>query len=91
MTKRKWTTERKWAPSRAESKFEELLAANGFKVLGIREYQSKTDYLIEKDGIQQEYGFFHWEGANAKDNYACFEVFYKTKVEYEQMKAKVSV
>ena len=86
MAKRKWTTERKWDKHPREERFEQLLADNGFTVLGIREYQSKTDYLIEKDGIKQEYALWHTNKSSALQNYKCFEMFYNTRVEYENMR-----
>ena len=85
MASKKWKTERTWTPSSVEKGFEKRLAENGFNIIGIREYQSKTDYKIEKDGIVQEYGLFHG-GGTAKSNYDCFVMFYNTKVEYEKMK-----
>lgn len=87
MSKKKWCTERRWEYTREEKKFEDMLTTNGFAIVGIREYLSRTDYLIEKDGIQQEYALWRGE-SSAKDNYACFIMFYNTKVEYEQLKAK---
>lgn len=86
---KKWKTERTWTPSSTEKNFEKRLAENGFAVIGIREYQTKTDYKIEKDGIVQEYSLVHRAEGTGKGNYDCFVMFYNTRVEYERLKKAV--
>lgn len=48
--KNNWSV-RKEERTAAEFCFEEKLAQNGFKVLIVKKSDSKTDYLIEKDGV----------------------------------------
>lgn len=55
--KRRWTTTRKWEASKTEAYFEERLKEEGFMVKGIREYLSKTDFLLEKDGMEFEWSY----------------------------------
>lgn len=49
---KKWASERKWEASNTEKRFEQLLAEHGYVVVGIKEYISKTEYLIFRDGIE---------------------------------------
>lgn len=83
-----WSTERQWEISNAELFFEKLLKENGFLVIGIKEYQSKTDYLIEKDGTECEFSFPHIDNKKnrVKLCYDNFVRFYGIKVEYEKLK-----
>lgn len=50
---KKQYNERKYEATKTEIRFEELLKANGFNILGVKEYNSKTDYLIEK-GVSEK-------------------------------------
>lgn len=87
----KWVTpdKRKWEANKIEIAFEHLLADNGFKVLGIKEYTAQTDYQIEKDGIIQEYVVYHTGKISAKELYEGFLRFYDIRKQYEELKAKM--
>ena len=50
---------RKWEISNAEKEFERLLAISKFNIVDIKEYQTKTKYLIEKDGLRIRFDFQH--------------------------------
>lgn len=88
--KKIWCTERTWEANKIELLFEELLKKNGFNVIGIKEYQSKTDYLIGKDGTECEFSIPHIDNkkSRAKLCYKNFVEYYNIKVEYERLKAK---
>ena len=87
MAKRAWVTERKWTPSPLEVKFEEKVATNGFNIIGIKEFCTKTEYLIEKDGIQQEHSIYHDPSISIDDSFDWFVRNYNTRKEYERLKA----
>lgn len=44
--------ERKWEATKEELEFEKLLKENGYEIIDIKEYQSKTKYKISKDGLE---------------------------------------
>lgn len=76
--KKKWSTERKWDANKVEERFEELLKENGYTMKGIKEFATKTDYLIEKDGIKVEWCIWRTVGAReyGDKNFECFERLY---------------
>ena len=89
--KKTWSIERTWEANKIELLFEELLKENGFNVVGIKEFQSKTDYLIEKDGTECEFSIPHIDNKKSRAK-LCYENFvkcYDIKVEYERMKKQV--
>ena len=88
MGKTKWVKpdERKWDKVSVEDRFEKILATNGFIITGIREHLSFTEYLIQKDGIEQEYRLYLNSSTNANMHYRSFLQFYQTRVEYEAIK-----
>lgn len=89
--KKKWSKERKWETNKAEEEFDRLLAENGFTIAGIKEYNEKTDYLIEKDGVQCEFSMWHIDNSKSRAE-LCFKNFmeyYKIKVEYEKLKKRI--
>lgn len=79
---------RKWEASASEKKFEQLLADNGFMVVGIKECQTLTDYKIGKDGVFQDYRLYHEGSVSAEDHYKGFLRFWEIRVQYEQLKAQ---
>ena len=86
-----WSIDRKWEISKIELLFEELLKDNGFNVLGIKEYQTKTDYLIEKEGTECEFSITHIDNKKSRAK-LCYENFvrcYDIKVECERLKKQV--
>lgn len=89
--KKKWYTERKWESNGLEIEFEKLLKENGFNVVGLKEYMSKTDYLIEKDGIRCEFTIQHIDNKKRRATlcYKNFIEYYNIKVEYERLKSQV--
>ena len=89
--KKNWQKERKWEMNKVEIRFEELLKENGFNIIGIKEYTSKTDYLIEKNGIECPFDIHHVDNKPSRGN-QCFKTFveyYNIKAEYERLKAKL--
>lgn len=66
--------ERKYEPTKPEMRFEELLKNNGFNILGVIEYNSKTDYLIEKDNFACEYSIHRVDNV-AKRGDRCYNLF----------------
>lgn len=91
MARQNWKTERKWEISKGEQHFIDLLTENGYTIKGFKEWQSKTDYLIEKDGVEQQYSFEHTGNSKAKaqQDYKVFEMFYNTSKQYYELKAKI--
>lgn len=83
----KYTLTRKWESSKEEKAFEKLLQKEGFKVVGIKEYQSKTDYLIEKDGTQVRFDFLYIGGGlkQAKLSFNSLVRLYEVKKQYDAL------
>lgn len=79
--KRTWTKERRWECSPVEKKFEQLCQEYGYTITGYQEYNSKTQFKIEKDGIEIEYCIYHESGINAKLVFNNMERFYEVKVQ----------
>lgn len=48
---------RKWTPHKEQATFEKLLEENGFIIDGIKEAMSKAEYIVTKDGVQEEFSF----------------------------------
>lgn len=82
---KKQYSERKYEATKTEIRFEELLKANDFNVLGVRQYNERTDYLIEKDGIKCEYSVYALDN-KAKRGDNCYTLFN----EYYDLKRKTS-
>ena len=82
----KWKLTRKWEPSKVEVKFEELLKDNGFILVGIKEYSSLTDYLIEKDSIQTTFRINHTDKITGKKCYENFLRSYQISKDHEETK-----
>lgn len=93
MAQKKWISvdERKWELNRGQIKFEELLAENGYEIKGVREYTTKMDYLIEKDGVQQEYAFPMIDNLTKTgvNNFKCFVMFYETTKKHAELMAQM--
>jgi hypothetical protein len=86
--KKNWQTERKWEMNKVEIRFEKLLSENGFNVIGIKEFSSKTDYLIEKDGVECTYDIHHVDNKPSRGD-LCFKTFvnyYNITAEYKKLK-----
>lgn len=86
--KKQWT-DRKWDKTKTEERFEHLLEENGFTVNGVKEYNSKTDYLIEKDGVECEYSLHHIDNKSSRGTecFKAFMMYYNIKVKYENVKS----
>lgn len=82
--KKNWQTERKWEMNKVEVRFEKLLKDNGFTIIGLKEFVSKTDYLIEKDGIQCQYSLHHVGNQSSQGNmyFKIFTDYYNIQREY---------
>lgn len=87
MSKR-FTETRKWTPSKVEVAFENKLVENGFTVLGYKEAQSLTDFLIEKDNIKIEFRMYHSASVNANQCYKSLARAYDIKKEHEEVVRK---
>lgn len=85
--KKKWTMERKWEKNPAEIEFERLVKENGFVVLGVREYVSKTEYLIEKDNYKCEYAVHHVDTKKSHgiECYKNFVRYFEITKEHHEM------
>ncbi len=44
--------------SKTEQYFEQLVKDKGYTIKAIREYLSKTEYLLDKDGTEFEYAYY---------------------------------
>ena len=87
----KWLTERKWECTKAQQGFEDLLKENGYKILGYREYCSKTEYKVEKNGIEIEYAVFSdLKHSDTKHAFKCFVDYYNLKAEVIRLRELVS-
>ena len=82
--KKNWS-ERKYDTTKVEIRFEELLQENGFEVVGVKEFNSKTDYLIEKDGVECTFSIHHTDNKPSRGN-ICFKAF----IDYYNMKVGCS-
>lgn len=78
---------RKWEASDLEKGFLKLVEEHGYKVVGIKEYTTQTNYKIVKNCIFQDFMVYHTGGVKAEDLFATFERFYNIRAEYEQMLA----
>lgn len=76
---------RKWNPTTEETVFETLLNDNGFEIVSIKEHATKTDFLISKNGIIQEYSF-QLNGKTGQKNFEAFVAFYNIRAENERIK-----
>ncbi|MBP3197031.1 MAG: hypothetical protein J6N21_08510 [Butyrivibrio sp.] len=85
--KKKWTLERQYDKSRREILFESRLKKDGFAIEGYREYSSKTDLLISKDGIKMEYSLYN-ENYNVNDVYNFFLESYGLRKKLRDMGAE---
>lgn len=83
--KRAWTKERRWECSKAERQFEKLLHDHGYIIEGYREYNSKTDFLISKDGITITWCIHHEKGVNAVNVFNSFIRYYDLTIEYNKL------
>lgn len=79
--RKNWQSERKWEMTKTEIRFEELLKENGFTVIGLKEFTSKVDYLIEKDGLECTFTIHHVDNKPSRGNlcYNLFEDFFNIK------------
>ena len=81
----KWVSERQWEASREEKFFLDMLNENGFKVEKVREWNTKTDYKISKDGILIEFDF-HNIGGGKKQAESVFKSFLNYYELYKEFK-----
>lgn len=89
--RKNWQKERKWEMNKAEERFDKLLKENNFNVIGLKEFSSKTDYLIEKDGVECTFVIHHVDNKTSRGN-LCFKIFvehYNIKAEYEKLKKEM--
>lgn len=79
--------------SKVEEKFEELLKENGFNVLGVKEFNAKTDYLIEKDGVECTYAIHHIDNklSRGKQCFKAFIDYHNINVEYNKLKKEIEM
>lgn len=77
----KYTTERKKNRNKNEAILEEYLTENGYS-FQIKEYQTKTDYLILKDGLELEFTVHNIDGDRVK----AFNNAWGINKEYQELK-----
>lgn len=80
----KWVSERQWGATREEQFFLDMLDENGFKVEQVREWNSKTDYKISKDGVIIEFDFHHIGGGKKQA-----ELVFKSFSSYYELYKKI--
>lgn len=78
--------ERKWDASKTELAFERLVTEHQYTILGVKEYQSKTVYVIEKEGTVCEFSIGSGvpnSEKRAKDCFDTFEKFFGVQKKYD--------
>ncbi len=85
--KRKWDNDYKWDLNKTEKAFDKKLKENGFSILGVRMYISKTEWKIEKDGVVMEYAIDK-EATKSALVWKVFINYYNTCKEYHKVKAE---
>ena len=73
---RKVWSERRYERTATEVCFEENLKQHGFGIVGVKEFHTKTDYLIEKGGISCTYTIHHCDSDPGRGR-LCYDVFLK--------------
>lgn len=81
-------SDRKWDASKVEEDFIELVEADGFAIVGIKEYATQTNYKIGKGGVFQDYMIYHSSETTGKSHYDTFLRFFNIREEYEKLKAQ---
>lgn len=71
---KKWSTTRKWEIGKEEQKFIDLLNQNGYEIEGVKEYVSKTHYLITKNEVEFVFVFYH--DSTGEKEYNALVIFY---------------
>lgn len=82
--KKKWETSYKWDLNRTEKAFDKMLRDNGFTILGVRMYISKTEYKLQKDDVVLEFSVAR-EATKPKLLWKWFEDYYNTCKEYHRI------
>ena len=59
--------ERRWDRGANEVKFENLITAEGYEIIAIKEFTTKTEYKLSKNGIEVEYALNGDSKGNADD------------------------
>ena len=84
--KKKWDTDYKWELNKTEEAFDKRLKENDFNIVGIAMYQSKTVWLIEKDGVKFEYAILK-EANKIESAWKSFVYYYETSKAYNKLRA----
>lgn len=83
--RKKWETDYKWELNKTEEAFDKRLKENGFNIVGIAMYQSKTVWLIEKDEVKFEYAILK-EAGKIDLVWKSFIYYYETSKTYNELK-----
>ena len=75
----KWLNKRQWEATKEEQFFLDMLKENGFEVEQVREWNTKTDYKISKNGFIINYIFPHLGGGKkqAERVFKSFSSYYE--------------
>ena len=84
--KKQWKTEKGKYPSKEQINFENLLKENGYEILGAKEYSTKTDYLITKDGTEIEHSIEHVGKDASKAHFSTLQRRFEVKREVEELR-----
>lgn len=86
---KKWKKTRSWEMSKNEIKFEELLKNYNYTIKGYKEYNSKTDYLLSKDGVDIEWSIYHDNKIDVVGLFKSLENSYNLKVEILKLEKEI--
>ena len=81
--------ERKWQISRIEKYAEKWFAQNGFSFELVKQYVSKTIYLISKDGISEKFELPS-EATDIKGYMELFRKSFELEKQIDQMKEQLA-
>ena len=59
--------ERRWDRGANEVRFENLITAEGYEIIAVKEFTTKTEYKLSMDGIEVEYALNSDSKGNADD------------------------
>ena len=82
--------ERRWDRGANEVKFENLITAEGYEIIAIKEFTTKTEYKLSKNGIEVEYALNGDSKGNA-DDVKVVNSRYAINKEYSELKAMLNV
>ena len=81
---KKWDVAPKWEFNKIEAAFDARLRKEGFEILGIRMFQSKTEWKAERDGVVVEYAVYK-EARKPELCWKLFMEFYNLEKAYREL------